>query len=121
MIPWRYKQVSRGSTNVEQEPPAMMARRESVNQRNFVEMAISIVRDRPALPPYFRQGGKWMWTLRLFNTLKLLRAIVKSFKEPFRAIILKLERRFGELNYRDNSLEGEDNYFRGTLVLRAGR
>lgn len=90
--------------------------RKFISQRSFEEIAANICRGRPGLASCFRAGDKWLCALILSNIHDYIEGFASygdaSFAEEHRAQLLKLlkrDRSFGELCFRDSTLEVEAN------------
>lgn len=89
--------------------------RKSVSQTRYEQIAANICRERPSLASCFRQGDKWLCALILSNIDSYLKAYdsdTEEFSEKHRYKVLellKINRAFGDLCFRDSTLEMEPN------------
>lgn len=89
--------------------------REFISQTRYEQIAANICRGRPSLASCFRQGDKWLCALILSNIdsyLKAYDSVTEEFSEKHRYKILELlksDRAYGDLCFRDSTLEMEPN------------
>lgn len=89
--------------------------RKSISQKMARQIAANICRGRPSQASCYRQGDKWLCGLILSNVNSYLEAFEgdeEGFSKRHRSKILQLlksERPYGDLCFRDSTLEMEPN------------